>query len=175
MAVVDIFIALIQVIAADHHASVRHDALRPLSPPSPPPPSASLSPPGRLSASSPRPLERTDGRCFCFSPIRHSPTESSGSGGRAGGRTDGRTRRSAAITHGCQTFLFSLVRYEHPLKEGSPTLNASTMIGTTAAAGSASCRFARYFVVCGLDTETGLEPDDGAGRQAINTPSQAMA
>lgn len=45
------------------------------------------------------------------------------------------------------------------------------MIGTAAAAGSASCRFARYFVVCGLDTETGLEPDDGAGRQVTNTPS----
>uniref|UniRef100_A0A3Q1GC07 Uncharacterized protein n=1 Tax=Acanthochromis polyacanthus TaxID=80966 RepID=A0A3Q1GC07_9TELE len=28
--------------------------------------------------------------------------------------------------------------------------------------GSASCRFAHYFVVCGVDTETGLEPDDGA-------------
>uniref|UniRef100_A0A672ZF02 DENN domain-containing protein 5B-like n=1 Tax=Sphaeramia orbicularis TaxID=375764 RepID=A0A672ZF02_9TELE len=32
-----------------------------------------------------------------------------------------------------------------------------------AATGSASCRFAHYFVVCGLDTETGLEPDEGAG------------
>uniref|UniRef100_H3D3K0 DENN domain containing 5B n=1 Tax=Tetraodon nigroviridis TaxID=99883 RepID=H3D3K0_TETNG len=47
------------------------------------------------------------------------------------------------------------------------------MIGTAAAAGSASSRFARYFVVCGLDTETGLEPDDGAGRRANNTPSHA--
>uniref|UniRef100_A0A3P9JBX0 DENN domain-containing protein 5B-like n=1 Tax=Oryzias latipes TaxID=8090 RepID=A0A3P9JBX0_ORYLA len=28
--------------------------------------------------------------------------------------------------------------------------------------GPASCRFAHYFVVCGVDTETGLEPDDGA-------------
>eukprot|EP00066_Takifugu_rubripes_P016214 XP_011605480.1 PREDICTED: DENN domain-containing protein 5B-like isoform X1 [Takifugu rubripes] len=44
------------------------------------------------------------------------------------------------------------------------------MIGTAAAAGSASCRFARYFVVCGLDTETGLEPDDGAGEAFEQSP-----
>uniref|UniRef100_A0A8C9XS98 DENN/MADD domain containing 5B n=1 Tax=Sander lucioperca TaxID=283035 RepID=A0A8C9XS98_SANLU len=31
------------------------------------------------------------------------------------------------------------------------------MNGTAAATGSASCRFAHYFVVCGVDTETGLE------------------
>lgn len=37
------------------------------------------------------------------------------------------------------------------------------MSGSAAATGSASCRFAHYFVVCGVDTETGLEPDDGAG------------
>uniref|UniRef100_A0A7N9AXY2 DENN domain-containing protein 5B-like n=1 Tax=Mastacembelus armatus TaxID=205130 RepID=A0A7N9AXY2_9TELE len=36
------------------------------------------------------------------------------------------------------------------------------MSGTAAATGSASCRFAHYFVVCGVDTETGLELDDGA-------------
>uniref|UniRef100_A0A672JHT9 DENN/MADD domain containing 5B n=1 Tax=Salarias fasciatus TaxID=181472 RepID=A0A672JHT9_SALFA len=36
------------------------------------------------------------------------------------------------------------------------------MSGTAAAAGSASCRFAHYFVVCGVDADTGLEPDDGA-------------
>uniref|UniRef100_M4A3R6 DENN domain containing 5B n=1 Tax=Xiphophorus maculatus TaxID=8083 RepID=M4A3R6_XIPMA len=41
------------------------------------------------------------------------------------------------------------------------------MNGTAAATGgSASCRFAHYFVVCGVDTETGLEPDDGAGKYA---------
>uniref|UniRef100_A0A667Z4K9 DENN/MADD domain containing 5B n=1 Tax=Myripristis murdjan TaxID=586833 RepID=A0A667Z4K9_9TELE len=34
------------------------------------------------------------------------------------------------------------------------------MNGTAAATGAASCRFAHYFVVCGVDTETGLEPDD---------------
>lgn len=38
------------------------------------------------------------------------------------------------------------------------------MSGSAAATGSASCRFAHYFVVCGVDSETGLEPDDGAGR-----------
>ncbi|KAJ3595822.1 hypothetical protein NHX12_002236 [Muraenolepis orangiensis] len=33
------------------------------------------------------------------------------------------------------------------------------MNGFSAAGGSASCRFAHYFVVCGVDTETGLEPE----------------
>lgn len=30
--------------------------------------------------------------------------------------------------------------------------------------GSAPCRFAHYFVICGIDTETGLEPDELAGK-----------
>uniref|UniRef100_A0A8C7SVJ8 UDENN domain-containing protein n=1 Tax=Oncorhynchus mykiss TaxID=8022 RepID=A0A8C7SVJ8_ONCMY len=34
------------------------------------------------------------------------------------------------------------------------------MSGVTSGTGSASCRFAHYFVVCGLDTETGLEPEE---------------
>ncbi|MBN3312312.1 DEN5B protein, partial [Atractosteus spatula] len=34
---------------------------------------------------------------------------------------------------------------------------------TPPGSGSAPCRFAHYFVVCGMDTETGLEPDDLAG------------
>lgn len=29
---------------------------------------------------------------------------------------------------------------------------------------SSSCRFADYFVVCGLDTESGLEPDELSGK-----------
>lgn len=29
--------------------------------------------------------------------------------------------------------------------------------------GSAPSRFADYFVICGLDTETGLEPDELSG------------
>lgn len=40
--------------------------------------------------------------------------------------------------------------------------------GTTA--GSGSCRFAHYFVVCGLDTDSGLEPDDGAGESLEQSP-----
>ncbi|KAI9529971.1 hypothetical protein NQZ68_008210 [Dissostichus eleginoides] len=44
------------------------------------------------------------------------------------------------------------------------------MSGTAAATGSASCRFAHYFVVCGVDTETGLEPDDGAGEGFEQSP-----
>lgn len=44
------------------------------------------------------------------------------------------------------------------------------MNGTAAATGSGSCRFAHYFVVCGLDTDTGLEPDDGAGEGFEQSP-----
>ncbi|XP_077452483.1 DENN domain-containing protein 5B-like isoform X2 [Stigmatopora argus] len=46
------------------------------------------------------------------------------------------------------------------------------MSTTGAATGSASCRFAHYFVVCGLDPETGLEPDDGAGESFEQSPIQ---
>uniref|UniRef100_A0A671YAN4 DENN/MADD domain containing 5B n=1 Tax=Sparus aurata TaxID=8175 RepID=A0A671YAN4_SPAAU len=49
------------------------------------------------------------------------------------------------------------------------------MNGTAAATGAASCRFAHYFVVCGVDTETGLEPDDGAGRRSINTSTDRIS
>ncbi|XP_070784958.1 DENN domain-containing protein 5B isoform X1 [Enoplosus armatus] len=34
------------------------------------------------------------------------------------------------------------------------------MSGSSAASGVAPCRFAHYFVICGIDTETGLEPDE---------------
>uniref|UniRef100_A0A1A8PD42 DENN/MADD domain containing 5B n=2 Tax=Nothobranchius pienaari TaxID=704102 RepID=A0A1A8PD42_9TELE len=46
------------------------------------------------------------------------------------------------------------------------------MNGTAAAVGGSapSCRFAHYFVVCGVDTETGLEPDDGAGENFEQIP-----
>uniref|UniRef100_A0A3Q3X565 DENN domain containing 5B n=1 Tax=Mola mola TaxID=94237 RepID=A0A3Q3X565_MOLML len=43
--------------------------------------------------------------------------------------------------------------------------SATRMNGT-----AASCRFAHYFVVCGVDTETGLEPDDGAGEAFEQSP-----
>ncbi|XP_061780540.1 DENN domain-containing protein 5B-like [Nerophis lumbriciformis] len=44
------------------------------------------------------------------------------------------------------------------------------MSASASATGSASCRFAHYFVVCGLDAETGLEPDDGAGQSFEQSP-----
>ncbi|KAM9854923.1 DENN domain-containing protein 5B-like [Aulostomus maculatus] len=45
------------------------------------------------------------------------------------------------------------------------------MNGTVAAAsGAASCRFAHYFVECGVDPETGLEPDDGSGESFEQSP-----
>ncbi|XP_026222005.1 DENN domain-containing protein 5B-like [Anabas testudineus] len=44
------------------------------------------------------------------------------------------------------------------------------MSGTAAASAAASCRFAHYFVVCGVDTDTGLEPDDGAGESFDQSP-----
>ncbi|KAM3858785.1 LOW QUALITY PROTEIN: DENN domain-containing protein 5B [Diretmus argenteus] len=34
------------------------------------------------------------------------------------------------------------------------------MSGCSAGSGAAPCRFAHYFVICGIDTETGLEPDE---------------
>ncbi|XP_068163131.1 DENN domain-containing protein 5B isoform X2 [Antennarius striatus] len=34
------------------------------------------------------------------------------------------------------------------------------MSGSSAGCGAAPCRFAHYFVICGIDTQTGLEPDD---------------
>uniref|UniRef100_A0A669FB88 DENN/MADD domain containing 5B n=1 Tax=Oreochromis niloticus TaxID=8128 RepID=A0A669FB88_ORENI len=37
------------------------------------------------------------------------------------------------------------------------------MSGTSAGSAAAPCRFAHYFVICGIDTETGLEPDELAG------------
>uniref|UniRef100_A0A8C7JKZ7 DENN domain containing 5B n=1 Tax=Oncorhynchus kisutch TaxID=8019 RepID=A0A8C7JKZ7_ONCKI len=44
------------------------------------------------------------------------------------------------------------------------------MSGVTSGTGSASCRFAHYFVVCGLDTETGLEPEELAGESFEQSP-----
>ena len=38
---------------------------------------------------------------------------------------------------------------------------------STAGTGAAPCRFAHYFAICGLDTETGLEADELAGRMII--------
>uniref|UniRef100_A0A8C1JNM4 Uncharacterized protein n=1 Tax=Cyprinus carpio TaxID=7962 RepID=A0A8C1JNM4_CYPCA len=34
---------------------------------------------------------------------------------------------------------------------------------------SSSCRFADYFVTCGLDTESGLEPDELSGKNRART------
>ena len=38
---------------------------------------------------------------------------------------------------------------------------------STAGTGAAPCRFAHYFAICGLDTETGLEADELAGMMII--------
>lgn len=40
------------------------------------------------------------------------------------------------------------------------------MSGGGGGGGSAPSRFADYFVICGLDTETGLEPDELSGECA---------
>uniref|UniRef100_A0A673X293 DENN/MADD domain containing 5B n=1 Tax=Salmo trutta TaxID=8032 RepID=A0A673X293_SALTR len=42
------------------------------------------------------------------------------------------------------------------------------MSGTNAASGAAPCRFAHYFVICGIDTETGLEPDELAVHVSVS-------
>ncbi|KAM4614736.1 DENN domain-containing protein 5B isoform 5-T5 [Polymixia lowei] len=44
------------------------------------------------------------------------------------------------------------------------------MSGSASASGAAPCRFAHYFVVCGIDTETGLEPDELAGENFEQSP-----
>ncbi|CAL8357185.1 unnamed protein product [Lota lota] len=44
------------------------------------------------------------------------------------------------------------------------------MNGFSTASGSASCRFAHYFVVCGVDTDTGLEPENLAGEGFDQSP-----
>ncbi|KAK6314893.1 tubulin--tyrosine ligase-like protein 12 [Coregonus clupeaformis] len=41
------------------------------------------------------------------------------------------------------------------------------MSGTNALSGAAPCGFAHYFVICGIDTETGLEPDELAGERVM--------
>ncbi|XP_067346046.1 DENN domain-containing protein 5B-like isoform X3 [Channa argus] len=44
------------------------------------------------------------------------------------------------------------------------------MSGSSAVSCSAPCRFAHYFVICGIDTETGLEPDELAGENFEQSP-----
>uniref|UniRef100_A0A7N6BJH7 DENN domain containing 5B n=1 Tax=Anabas testudineus TaxID=64144 RepID=A0A7N6BJH7_ANATE len=44
------------------------------------------------------------------------------------------------------------------------------MSGSSAVSGSAPCRFAHYFVICGIDTDTGLEPDELAGENFEQSP-----
>ena len=72
-------------------------------------------------------------------------------------------------------FRISRIRYEHhprglaEINRSSHTTTPSRMSGTAAATAAASCRFAHYFVVCGVDADTGLEPDDGAGRRSPQT------
>uniref|UniRef100_A0A671MWT1 DENN domain-containing protein 5B n=1 Tax=Sinocyclocheilus anshuiensis TaxID=1608454 RepID=A0A671MWT1_9TELE len=41
------------------------------------------------------------------------------------------------------------------------------MSATMSGSGSAPCRFAHYFVICGIDNETGLEPDALAARKSM--------
>ncbi|XP_040031405.2 DENN domain-containing protein 5B isoform X7 [Gasterosteus aculeatus] len=44
------------------------------------------------------------------------------------------------------------------------------MSGSSAAPGTAPCRFAHYFAICGIDTDTGLEPDELAGENLEQSP-----
>ncbi|XP_061085249.1 DENN domain-containing protein 5B-like isoform X2 [Conger conger] len=44
------------------------------------------------------------------------------------------------------------------------------MSGGNTGSGAAPCRFAHYFVICGIDTETGLEPDELAGENFEQSP-----
>lgn len=49
---------------------------------------------------------------------------------------------------------------------GPARLGPGAMSGGGGGGGSAPSRFADYFVICGLDTETGLEPDELSGECA---------
>uniref|UniRef100_A0A8D3B074 DENN domain-containing protein 5B n=1 Tax=Scophthalmus maximus TaxID=52904 RepID=A0A8D3B074_SCOMX len=40
----------------------------------------------------------------------------------------------------------------------------------SAASGAGPCRFAHYFVICGIDTDTGLEPDELSGENVEQNP-----
>ncbi|XP_034434889.1 DENN domain-containing protein 5B isoform X4 [Hippoglossus hippoglossus] len=44
------------------------------------------------------------------------------------------------------------------------------MSASPAASGAVPCRFAHYFAVCGIDTETGLEPDELTGENSEQSP-----
>ncbi|CAJ1055757.1 DENN domain-containing protein 5B isoform X3 [Xyrichtys novacula] len=44
------------------------------------------------------------------------------------------------------------------------------MSGSSAGSGAAPCRLVHYFVICGIDTETGLEPDQLAGENLEQSP-----
>ncbi|XP_075932257.1 DENN domain-containing protein 5B-like isoform X2 [Anarhichas minor] len=44
------------------------------------------------------------------------------------------------------------------------------MSGSSAVSAAAPCRFAHYFAICGIDTETGLEPDELAGEDFEQNP-----
>lgn len=47
-----------------------------------------------------------------------------------------------------------------PARLGPGAMSSGGVVG---GGGSAPSRFADYFVICGLDTETGLEPDELSG------------
>uniref|UniRef100_A0A8C2SWN3 DENN domain containing 5A n=1 Tax=Coturnix japonica TaxID=93934 RepID=A0A8C2SWN3_COTJA len=55
-----------------------------------------------------------------------------------------------------------------PLSPAQPSV--SSMSGGSGGGSSAPGRFADYFVICGLDTETGLEPDELSGENFDQTP-----
>ncbi|XP_041636609.1 DENN domain-containing protein 5B isoform X3 [Cheilinus undulatus] len=44
------------------------------------------------------------------------------------------------------------------------------MSGSSAGSGAAPCRLVHYFVICGIDTESGLEPDELAGENFEQSP-----
>ena len=74
-----------------------------------------------------------------------------GGGGRGGLRAGGRPVRGLRAPHG-------------PARLGPGAMSG----GGGGGGGSAPSRFADYFVICGLDTETGLEPDELSGECALS-------
>lgn len=53
--------------------------------------------------------------------------------------------------------------------------NHRTSLKMTTGFSSGSCRFADYFVICGLDTESGLEPDELSGEYISHPGDECRA
>ncbi|KAF7242749.1 DENN domain-containing protein 5B [Varanus komodoensis] len=96
-------------------------------------------------------------------PTRSQPCALRREGGRQPGRADVRHERSAPVALTALPCARRLPERAEGTARGGIRL-AGGMSGSAAppgpASGSAPCRFAHYFVLCGIDADSGLEPDE---------------